>query len=224
MISSPISAAINHLLAQEAWARDKLRRHAGKVALLDGGLASVRLKVAADGMLEAGASADAPDVTIRANPADLPLIAQNRERAISYVRIEGDADFANAIAQLAESLRWEAEHDLSRWIGDIAARRVVGSARAAFDNVRAVQRKLAENLAEYLLEENPVLVRPRAVGDFSAEVARLRDDVERLGKRIERLAAAKAGAAPSASGAPPLRQSPDGSAQGRVAASGKGNA
>jgi ubiquinone biosynthesis accessory factor UbiJ len=187
MISSPISAAINHLLAQEAWARDKLARHAGKTAVFDTGISALKLKVAADGMLQAAGTDDVPNVTIRARLADLPLIAQNRERAFSYVQIEGDADFANTISQLSQSLRWEAEADLSRWIGDIAATRLVAGARAAFDGARATQRKLAENAAEYLLEENPMLVRPQDVNEFAADVVRLRDDVERLSKRIDKL-------------------------------------
>jgi len=187
MISSSFSAAINHLLTQEAWARDRLARHAGKVALFDGGIAALKLKIAADGMLQAAGVDDAPHVTIRARLADLPLIAQNRERAFSYVQIEGDADFANTISQLSQSLRWEVEADLSRWIGDIAAARLVAGARASFDGARSMQRKLAENMAEYFLEENPMLVRPQNVQDFAADIARLRDDVERLGKRIEKL-------------------------------------
>lgn len=187
MIFSPFSAVINHLLAQEPWARDKLARHAGKVAVFDGGIAALRLKVAADGMLQGAGADDTPNVTIRARLADLPLIAQNRERAFSYVQIEGDADFANTISQLSQSLRWEAEADLSPWIGDIAANRVVAGARTVFENARSAQRKLAENMAEYLLEENPMLVRPRDVDELAAEVTRLRDDVERLGKRIDKL-------------------------------------
>ena len=143
--------------------------------------------MAADGMLQAADADDAPNVTIRARLADLPLIAQNRERAFSYVQIDGDADFANAISQLSQSLRWEAEADLSPWIGDIAANRLVAGARTAFESARSTQRKLAENMAEYLLEENPMLVRPRDVDEFAAEVTRLRDDVERLGKRIDKL-------------------------------------
>jgi ubiquinone biosynthesis accessory factor UbiJ len=128
-----------------------------------------------------------PDVTIRIKPADLPLIVQNRERAFSYVKVEGDADFANTLSQLSQSLRWEAEEDLSKWVGDIAAVRIVAGARSAADAVRATHRKLTENVAEYLLEENPLLVRPQAVVDFSGEVSRLRDDLERLTKRIARL-------------------------------------
>lgn len=182
----PIAAVINHLLAPEPWAREKLARHAGKVALFDAGLLSLRLKAAADGMVEE-AGDGTPDVTIRASMSDLPLIAQNREQAFSYVQIDGDADFAHTISQLAQSLRWEAEADLGRVIGDVAAVRVVGGARQAFDTARTLQRKLAENLAEYFTEEQPVLVRPHAVNDFSGEVNRLRDDVERLAKRIEKL-------------------------------------
>lgn len=187
MISSPISAAINHLLAREPWARERLAKHGGKLAVFDAGVASVRLKVAADGLVESAGGDEAAQVTIRVKLSDLPLIVQNRERAFSYVQIEGDADFANTISQLSETLRWEAEEDLGKLIGDVAAVRVVGGVRAALDAAITTQKKLAENVAEYFLEENPLLVRPQAVSDFSNEVTKLRDDVERLAKRIDKL-------------------------------------
>jgi ubiquinone biosynthesis protein UbiJ len=218
MISSPISAAINHLLAQEAWARDKLVRHAGKVAVFDAGIAALRLKVTADGMLQAAGTDDIAHVTIRAKLADLPLIAQNRERAFSYVQIDGDADFANTISQLSQTLRWEAEEDLSKWIGDIAATRLTAGARNMLGSARSAQRKMAENVAEYFLEENPMLVRPQAVDDFAAGVTHLRDDVERLGKRIYRLTVRVKTAWP-ASPPSPLQQTGAGSEESRSAAS-----
>jgi len=187
MTPSIIAAAINHLLAEESWARNKLGAHAGKVACFDAGLIAIRLKVAGDGMVET-ASSDAPaNVAIRIKLSDLPLIAQNRERAFSYVKVDGDADFANTISQLSQSLRWEAEEDLSKWIGDVAAARLAGGARTAFDTIRATHRKVVENAAEYFLEENPMLMRPQATADFAGDVSRLRDDVERLTKRIDKL-------------------------------------
>jgi ubiquinone biosynthesis protein UbiJ len=186
MTASPAVAAINHLLAHEPWARAKLSAHAGKVACIDVGIVQVRLKAAADGLLQTAAPDDSASVTIRFAPADILLMAQNRDRAFSYVKVEGDADFANTISQLSQSLRWEAEEDLSKWVGDIAAVRLVGAARAAFDSARTTQAKLAENVAEYFLEEKPMLVRPQAVSDFADEVTRLRDDVERLAKRIDK--------------------------------------
>jgi ubiquinone biosynthesis protein UbiJ len=56
-------------------------------------------------------------VTISLKLADVPLMLQNRERAFSYVQIAGDAEFANAISSLSNSLRWEAEHDLEKVVG-----------------------------------------------------------------------------------------------------------
>lgn len=190
VIPSPFTLAINHLLAREPWAREKLTAHAGKVACFDASVIAVRLKVAADGLLQSAAPDDSPNVTIHARLTDLPLMAQDRERAFSYVRIQGDADFANTISQLSQSLRWEAEEDLSKWIGDIPATRLVATAKAAVNTVKSTQQKLAENLAEYFLEENPMLVRPQVTADFAGEVTRLRDDVERLAKRIEKLGGA----------------------------------
>lgn len=184
---SPVPAAINHLLAREPWAREKLARHAGKVALFDAGVVSLRLKAAADGMVEAAGTGETQNVTIRVKLSDLPVILQNREHAFSYVQIEGDADFANTISQLSETLRWEAEEDLAKLVGETAAVRFVSTARTAFDMVKTTQQKIAENVAEYFLEENPMLVRPQAVAEFSSDVTRLRDDVERLAKRIEKL-------------------------------------
>lgn len=187
MISTPVSATINHLLAREAWARNELARHAGKIAYFDGGVTVVRLRVAADGMVQAAPVGDAANVTIRVKMSDLPLIMQNRERAFSYVQIEGDADFANTISHLSQNLRWEAEDDLARLIGDIPATRVVAGVKAAIETAKSTQQKLAENVAEYFLDEKPILVRPQTVADFSDEVSKLRDDVERLAKRLEKL-------------------------------------
>ncbi|WP_420105282.1 ubiquinone biosynthesis accessory factor UbiJ [Herbaspirillum huttiense] len=183
----PAAAVINHLLAQEPWARDTLMAHAGKVACIDTGVMQLRLKVTGDGYLQEVPADALANVTIRLKLSDLPLIAANRERAVSYVKLEGDADFANAISQLSQKLRWDAEDDLSRVVGDVAATRIVSGARCLFDAARTTQRKLTENLAEYFLEEQPMLIRPRQLQDFSADVVRLRDDLERLSKRIEKL-------------------------------------
>jgi ubiquinone biosynthesis protein UbiJ len=184
---APAIAAINHLLAQEAWARESLALHAGKEAVVDTGHLRLRLRVARDGMLETSGSDDPANVTIRVKLADLPLILQNRDRAFSYVQIEGDAEFANTLSQLSKGLRWEAEHDLERLFGPVAANRMAGTARSALAGAAATGRRLAENVAEYLLEERAVLARPAMVEDFAADVVRLRDDAERLDKRIAKL-------------------------------------
>ncbi len=186
-LSAPAVATINHLLAQEAWARDTLMRHAGKTAVIDTGHLQVRLRVERDGMLEAADADDTAAVTIHVKLSDLPLILQNRDRAFSYVRIDGDAEFANTISQLSKGLRWDAEHDLERLFGPIAANRLAGGARGAVEGAANAGRRLAENVAEFLLEERHVLVRPTSVESFADDVSRVRDDVERAAKRIAKL-------------------------------------
>lgn len=187
LLATPAVATINHLLAQEAWARESLVRHAGKEACIDTGHLALRLRVARDGMLEPGTAEGPANVTIRVKLTDLPLIAQNRDRAFSYVKIEGDAEFANTISSLSKGLRWDAEYDLERIVGPLGARGLVQGARGAANGVLGAGRRLAENVAEFLLEERPVLVRPTAVNEFAADVVRLRDDVERTAKRIAKL-------------------------------------
>lgn len=226
VLLTPLVAAINHLLAQEAWARAALALHAGKVACIDLSGIALRLRVAGDGLLEAAPPAKRPvpdlpelaplpplpeppaNVTIGVRLADLPLLLQNRERAFSYVTIEGDAEFANTISQLSKTLRWEAEHDLERWLGPIAAARLVGGARHAFDTVRTGQRKALENLAEYVTEEQPLLVRPQQLEAAGSAITRLRDDVERAAKRLVRLEQALASVTVSAP--PVLEKAPAG--------------
>lgn len=200
---TPVIATINHLLAQEPWARQQLAVHAGKLACIDTGAVALRLRVDSAGMLEGApgtAPADVPaNVTIRVKLSDLPLILQNRERAFSYVKIEGDAEFANAISQLSKGLRWEAEHDLEKLLGPILATRLVAGAKDAVAFVRTGQQKLAENVAEYFLDEQPMLIRPTTLQEYSNGVTRVRDDVERLAKRLARLEKAAAALQPQSS-------------------------
>lgn len=192
----PVIASLNHLLAQEPAARRQLAPHAGKLACFDTGRLALRLRVTVDGYCEGAPASEPASVTVRARLADLPLMLRNPERAFSHVRIDGDADFANTISQLSKTLRWDAAHDLEKVVGPIAATRLVAGAAAARDAAVQARGKLAENIAEYFLEEQPLLVRPAAVEQFSAGVTRLRDDVERIAKRIDKLLRKTAAAPP----------------------------
>ncbi len=189
-----LSATLNHLLSRQPALRHKLAAHGGKRAFIDTGAVRLQLAIAADGLLQP-AGDSAASVTIRINPADLPQVLANMDRAFSYVNISGDADFARTISEVVKGLRWEAEEDLAPLVGDIAAVRIVQAAREAAAVATIGGRKLAENLAEYLLEENPTLLYRRAGDDFTHAVATLRDDVERLSKRIALIDKTTGGAA-----------------------------
>jgi ubiquinone biosynthesis protein UbiJ len=191
-------AAVNHLLIRESWARERLARYAGKTARLASPPFVVSLTVQADGLLapfEALPTADGPpepelrcDVSISVPAAALPVFAQGGQAAVmKYVTIEGDAEFAATLAKLAEHLRWEPEEDLARLVGDGPAYRLAGLARAVTGQFSRTGRNLLESVAEYLLDENPQLVRRTALDSFSADLAHTRDALARLEKRLERL-------------------------------------
>ncbi len=128
------------------------------------------------------------DVTVSVPPDALPAFVQGGQAAVmKHVKIEGDAEFATLIAKLAEHLRWEPEEDLARLIGDGPAWRIASVARSASVHARRTGRNLLDSVAEYLLDENPQLVRRAALDGFNVELARARDTLARVEKRIERL-------------------------------------
>ncbi|TDN68475.1 SCP2 sterol-binding domain-containing protein [Paraburkholderia sp. BL10I2N1] len=190
LAAKPFAAAVNHLLARESWARERLAPYAGKTARLSCPPVTLMLMVQPDGCLAAIEEREAQqfDVTVSVPGEALPAFLQGGQAAVmKHVKIEGDAEFATVIARLAEHLRWEPEEDLARLVGDAPASRLAALARSAGDHARRTGRNLLDSVAEYLLDENPQLVRRAALEDFNAELARARDALARVEKRVERL-------------------------------------
>ena len=189
MLLGTALAAINHLLAGEDWARERLSPFAGQTARLEFGALALPLAISADGLFVA-AGRDAPaDVTITL-PADAPLRAlTDRASLFTAARLAGSAELAESLGFVFRNLRWDAGGDLARFVGDIAAHRLVavGSGVASWQRQQAFN--LAANVAEYFTEEKPSIARSSDVAAFCAEVARLPDELARLEARIAALEA-----------------------------------
>lgn len=185
---APVSlAALNHLLGQADWARAKLVPFAGRRARLAMPPVQLDLAIREDGYVEAATPGDPPDVTMTL-PADAPLRAlQGQEQIIAAARVEGNAHLATELSFVLRNLRWDAEEDLSRVVGDIAAHRIVQGAVGVAGWQRQAARNLAENVAEYLVEENPLVARQQDLAAFGGEVAEVRDKLSQLDKRIDAL-------------------------------------
>ena len=183
-----LPAAINHLLAAEPWARSQMAPHVGKTLDIVVQPFTIRLTVVSESTVARASSSAVAATTVTIPYAAVPrILASGPEAAMRDLRIDGDADFAQAVSLLAKNLRWDVEEDLSKVVGDAASHRVVAAARSARDQMSRTHERMASGLSEYLLEENPQLVRPRAVERFADGVRTLRDDLERLEKRVERL-------------------------------------
>ena len=92
------------------------------------------------------------------------------------------------LARELETLLDDAEEQLSRWVGDVAAHRLAGAARTLAELNTDAARRLAEGLIEYALEERRLLVSRAELEAHAAAGARLRDALQRLEERVERLA------------------------------------
>ena len=177
---------LNRLLDAAPWARLRLAPFAGETVELRAPLLpTLRLRILAGGTVEPGGAE--PGLTMTLKPGLLAALARGEEHAMRAVDVEGDAKLAAEVLVLARHLRWDAEEDLSRLVGDVAAHRLADAGRAfAAWHLDAAQR-LTAAVADYVTEEKQLLARRADLAALGDSVARLRDAVARLDKRVERL-------------------------------------
>lgn len=188
MLPHPGILALNHLLRAETWARDKLKPYAGQcVEFRSPPLPALRLDILDTGLLVASARDATPSLVVTIGPAALPAALRGEDALMREIGIEGNADLAGTVQYLFRHLRWDIAEDLSQVFGDVIAQRMVSEGRRFAAWNREAAEKLAQNFAEYWVEEQPLLARPADVRRFLIDVDRLRDDLARLEKRVAAL-------------------------------------
>ena len=156
---------LNRLLARETWARERLERFVGQsVELRPPLLPPLRFAIAAGGRIEPGAAEPQAIVTLDG--------------------VSGIGELADELRYLAKHLRWEAEEELSRIVGDVAAERIAGAVRAFGRWQLDAAQRVSEALADYATAESGALVRRAELEDFAARVERLRAAIDRLERRL----------------------------------------
>jgi ubiquinone biosynthesis protein UbiJ len=161
----------NHVLDGAAWARARLAPFAGRAIELRAPLLPTLLvTITAQGRLEAGGSV-----------ASATILLPSR-------RISGEPDLVAALDELARTLRWDIEEDLSRVVGDVLAHRAVNAARAMRDWQRDSAARLTEAAASYAAEDARLVVRRPELAAFAESVDRLIRELDALDERIGRLA------------------------------------
>ena len=186
----PVTVALNHLLEAEPWARERLAGFAGAIVEMRAALLPpLRLSITPDGCLSpAGREEVAPSLVLTLGADVLPALIRGEDHLARAVHTEGDSRLAAEMLFLVRHLRWDAEEDLARVLGDVAAHRFAAGARELFDSQREALARTAENLADYLLEERQLLAHPASFEEHRTAVADLGNAIERLEKRVERLA------------------------------------
>jgi ubiquinone biosynthesis protein UbiJ len=136
------------------------------------------------------ASDSEPDVVLTGSLLTLARMAgQSGEGAIrdGSLDLTGDAETARAFQQLLAFARPDIEEELSGLVGDVAAHRLGEIARSIGRWGRGMRLTMRDNIREYLQEESRRLPSRYEVERFAKDVDVLRDDVDRLAARIDKL-------------------------------------
>lgn len=182
-------AAINHLIAQEGWAQKIIEKHIGKSVSLQLPVGQFVLIIVPGGFSNASLEEEiTPNVSLEvASQAAIEFISGGKSAAAKHVRISGDVDLAHDLSNLASNLRWEAEEDLAKLIGDAPAHRIGIEAKKAFEAGKRASKDLRGGIRDYLVHEKKAVLDVSEFEVFKSEVRQLRDSVERSEKRIERI-------------------------------------
>lgn len=187
LLASPLISILNHLLASAEWARHRLLPHAGQCAELQLPVGTVRLMISADGSLAESNAAQEPDLVLTLTEGAALAALGGTDAAMKHVRIAGNAEFGEALGFVIRNLEWDAEADLARMVGNVAAPRIHRSVLALLSWQRDMLQRGADNVRDFLVHERPTLVARLELESWAAELITLADDLARLEKRINRL-------------------------------------
>ena len=178
---------MNHVLRSAPLAMERLGKHAGRTVAFHVGPVDTTFTIQTTGEVANAVAGAARDLEVRISPFLLPRLAAGEEAAFRAIEMTGDMELAQEVSYLARNLEWDFEEDLSKAVGDIAAHRIAGGVRAVRDWSRDAALRMAQGAAEYWTEETPAIASRVKVEDFVSGVSALRDAIERLEKRLERI-------------------------------------
>jgi ubiquinone biosynthesis protein UbiJ len=181
-----LEACLNRLLELDPDSAALLDALAGRVFAFEitgPGIGFV-LAPGADGVRVHAPGTVAPDVTVRGRPAALLRHLAGRG---GHIEVAGDVELAQRLQQVLARLDPDWEEALAAWVGGSAARNLCRGAAALRDCMRTARASLGASVSEYLRYERRVLVDRPEAETFVGAVDDLRDDVERLRARLQRL-------------------------------------
>ena len=189
---APLESLLNRNLAASAAARALCQRLDAKVLALhvEGVPLSVYFKSHGESMTLHTEHQGTPDATLSGSPLSLLRLAGPAPEAAlrgGSVHIEGDAEVAQTFSELLKAAQPDLEEELSRVVGDVAARQIGNAARSALGFARRAKDTFMQNIAEYLQEEGRDVPNRTEAEEFLQGVDKVRDDVERLEARLSLL-------------------------------------
>jgi ubiquinone biosynthesis accessory factor UbiJ len=182
-------AIANRMLEREAWARQRLAAHAGRVFIVAIGPAATVFAVDGTGRVSSTLAADAaPDLTLRLSPLDLPAFLANPTRWDRYVKADGDAALATTLKDLAPTMPWLVEQAFAKVLGEVAGQRLADTGRRLLAFPEYAAERIGDSIVGYAREQSGLLVTADEGSAFAAQVAELVSQADALAARVDALA------------------------------------
>lgn len=190
-----LEAALNRALALDADMSAALPALDGRRIAMHLASPPLALQLTVDGeALRVGPVDDAePDLGVRGNLAgllgQLPMFRREGASGTGKLRIEGDAELARRLQQMAQRFDPDWQQPFVRVFGDVAGVHIANAIAAGLRGARVAGGEFAQTTVEYLTEESRDVIGAAELAAFHDDVDALRDDVERLAAKVARLQA-----------------------------------
>lgn len=127
------------------------------------------------------------DVAIKGTPSALLGMISAEKIGAGDVEINGNVELAKKFQSILRDVEIDWEEYLSKFVGDIAAHKIGNFLRRVSRFAKESGKTIGMDISEYLRYEKEALLDKSEVDEFNQAVDNIRDDVERLQKRLERL-------------------------------------
>lgn len=193
ILIATLESAFNRLLSLDPEAAAQLAELEGHVICLQLQGLNISLYLfpsAEDVMILDSFDAEA-DTTVSGTPLALVKLGlandKQAEMFAGDVEISGDLRLGRKFNRIFASLDIDWEEQLSKVVGDMAARSLGNLTRDLFSWKQRNRQSMKMNTAEYLQEEIHFLPSRSEVDHFLRQVSQLRDDVSRFEARLKKL-------------------------------------
>jgi ubiquinone biosynthesis protein UbiJ len=192
LLLGAFESALNAALHLDPYTVRRLGSLAGKVVAVElhGVNLTLFLALQTDRIEVRGEHAGAADARLSGTPLAFARLGLSGDRAALHsgdVQISGDTDLGQKLRDILAAMDIDWEEHLSRFTGDVVAHQAGNAARASQRWAQQSSAALLQDAGEYLKYERELLPDRAQVETFIQQVDVLRDDVERLEARVQRL-------------------------------------
>ncbi len=193
IITATIETAFNRLLALDPESATQLAEMEGRIICLqlDGLNIKLYLFPSADEVMILDDFDGEADTTISGTPIALAKLGMAADKQAEMfagdVTISGDLKLGRKFNRVFASLDIDWEEQLSKVVGDMAARSFGNLTRSLFSWHERNQQSMKMNVGEYLQEEVQYLPSKNEIDYFCKQVDECRDEVSRIEARLQRL-------------------------------------